>query len=172
MSTVLIGYRGAGKTTIGRKLADRLWQKFVDVDDLIVAKAGGKPIRQIFEEHGEPHFRELEAEAVRDVAAMQDVVIGLGGGTLMREENRQVLKAAGHRLIYLKCDPVELHKRISADPQSALTRPPLTDLGGGLEEIKQVLAEREPVYRQVMDAELEITYLTPEDAVVYIVRLL
>ena len=171
MSTVLIGYRGAGKTTIGKKLADRLWVKFVDVDDLIVRKAG-KSIKEIFEQDGEPYFRDLETEAVKEVAQMQDVVIGLGGGTLSREENLHILKAAGHRLIYLKCDPHELHRRISGDPDSAATRPHLTSLGGGVEEIEQMLTEREPAYRKAMDAELEVTYLSPEDAVVYIVRLL
>src|SRR3989442_1474061 len=106
MSIVLIGSRGSGKTTIGRKLADRLWQTFVDVDDLIVRRAG-KSIKDIFEQDGEPRFREIEAEMVRDVAKLADHVIGLGGGTLMREENRQVLKEAGHKLIYLRCEPEE-----------------------------------------------------------------
>ena len=64
MSTILIGYRGCGKTTIGKRLADRLWQKFVDTDDL-VTKVTGKTISQIFDEHGEARFRELEAEAVK-----------------------------------------------------------------------------------------------------------
>jgi shikimate kinase len=171
MSTVLIGYRGAGKTTIGKKLADRLWQKFVDVDDLIVQRCG-KPIKDIFEQDGEAYFRDVETMVIRDVAQMQDVVIGLGGGTLSRPENLEILKAAGHKLIYLRCDPHELHRRISGDPNSAATRPHLTSHGGGIEEIEQMIAEREPAYRKAADAELEVTYLAPEDAVVYIVRLL
>jgi hypothetical protein len=64
-----------------------------------------------------------------------------------------------------------LHRRIAADPQSAITRPNLTSLGGGIEEIKKLLAEREPHYRQTMSAELDVTHLTPEEAVVHIVRL-
>src|SRR5947209_6510573 len=124
MSIVLIGYRGSGKSTIGRRLADRLWQKFVDVDDLIVSRAG-KSIREIFAEDGEPRFREIESEVVRELSQMEEGVIGLGGGTLMREENRAVLKEAGHKLIYLRCEPDELLRRVQADPQSALTRPNL-----------------------------------------------
>lgn len=170
MSIVLIGYRGSGKSTIGKRLADRLWQPFVDVDDLIVKKAG-KNIKQIFEQDGEPAFRELEAEAVREVCKLSEHVIGLGGGTLGREANRQAIRDAGHKVIYLKCEPAELHRRIQSDPQSAETRPNLTALGGGIEEVKKMLAEREPFYRQVMHAELDVTHLTPEDAVVYIVRL-
>jgi shikimate kinase len=171
MGTVLIGYRGTGKSTIGHKLADRLWQKCVDTDDLVVAKAG-KSIAQIFAEHGEPYFRDLETQVVKEVAAIQDHVIALGGGAPMREENRTAIKSAGHRVIYLKCDPEELFKRINADPTSADNRPALTNLFGSVEEISKVLAEREPIYRQMADAELEVTYLTPDEAMVYIVRLL
>jgi shikimate kinase len=170
MSIVLIGYRGSGKSTIGKRLADQLWQPFVDVDDLIVKRAG-KNIKQIFEQDGEPAFRELESEAIREVCKLSEHVIGLGGGTLGREANRSALRDAGHKVIYLRCEPAELHRRIEADPQTALTRPNLTALGGGIEEVKKMLAEREPLYRQVMHAELDVTHLTPEDAVVYIVRL-
>ena len=171
MSTVLIGYRGSGKSTIGARLADRLWQKFVDTDDL-VAKKVGKPIAQIFAEDGEATFRLIELDAVREALAMEEHVVSLGGGAVMREENRAALRAGNHRVIYLKCDPKELVRRIQADPQTAATRPPLTPLGGGIEEISKVLAEREPIYRQVMHAELDVTYLTPEEAVVYITRLI
>ena len=171
MSTVLIGYRGSGKTTIGKRLADRLWQPFVDVDDLIVKRAG-KSIKEIFEQNGEPAFRDTEAAVVKEVCKLAEHVIGLGGGTLGRDENRKAIKEAGHKIIYLKCDPAVLHKRIQADPQSAATRPNLTELGGGIEEIRKMLAEREPMYRQVMNAELDVSNLTPEEAVVYITRLL
>ena len=171
MSIVLIGYRGSGKTSIGKRLADRLWQKCIDTDELVVAKAG-KNIADIFSQDGEARFRQLEAEVVKDVARTPDVVIALGGGAPLSEENRRVIKEAGHRVIYLKCEPDELLKRIQADPNTPKDRPHLTEFGGGIEEITKVLAEREPIYRQMMDAELEVTYLTPDEAMVYIVRLL
>lgn len=170
MSVVLIGYRGSGKTTIGKRLADRLWQPFVDTDELIVRKAG-KSIREIFEQQGEAAFRDLESTVVRDTLMLQEHVISLGGGALLREENRAALKASGHKVVYLKCEPAELYKRITADPESAATRPDLTD-SGGLEEVTQLLAAREPTYRAAMTAELDVTHLAPPDAVVYIVRLL
>lgn len=170
MSIVLIGYRGSGKTSIGKRLADRLWQKCVDTDELIVAKAG-RSIAEIFADEGEAKFRELEREVVREVAAMNDIVIALGGGAPMSEENRRVIKEAGHRVIYLKCEPEELLKRIQSDPATPKARPNLTEFGGGIEEIAKVLAEREPIYRQMADAELEVTYLSPDEAMVYIVRL-
>jgi len=171
MSIVLVGYRGCGKTTIGKRLADRLWQPFVDVDDLIVKKSGRKTIREIFESDGEPVFRDLETRVMHEVSRLAEHVIGLGGGSLGREENRAAIKSAGHKVIYLRCEPAELHKRIHSDPQTAATRPALTSLGGNLDEIKKLLAEREPHYRQVMTAELDVTHLSPEDAVVYITRL-
>jgi shikimate kinase len=147
-----------------------LWQKCVDTDALIVQRAG-KSIADIFANEGEGKFRELEHEAVREVAAMNDVVIALGGGAPLSEENRRLIKEAGHRVIYLKCEPEELLKRIQADPDTPRSRPNLTEFGGGIEEISKVLAEREPIYRQMADAELEVTYLSPDEAMVYIVRL-
>jgi shikimate kinase len=172
VSIVLIGYRGSGKSTIGKKLADRLWQPFVDTDELVVRKAGGRTIKDIFETEGEQRFRDLEAEVVREVALLQEHVIALGGGALLREDNRKLIKDAGHKVVYLKCEPEVLFQHIQADPDTAKTRPALTNLGGGVEEIRKLLADREPIYRQAMTAELEVTYLTPEEAVVYIVRLL
>jgi shikimate kinase len=172
VSIVLIGYRGSGKSTIGKRLADRLWQSFVDTDELIVRKAGGRTIKEIFETDGEPTFRDMESEVVREVGLLQEHVIALGGGALVREENRRVLKDAGHKVIYLKCEPEILFQHIQADPDTAKTRPALTSLGGGVEEIRKLLTDREPIYRQAMTAELDVTHLTPDEAVVYIVRLL
>jgi shikimate kinase len=171
MSIVLVGYRGCGKTTIGRRLADRLWQPFADTDEMIVRQAG-KTIADIFEQHGESHFRSLETQAVKEACSAEEQVIALGGGALVREENQAVLKESGHKVIYLKCDPRELLKRIQSDARSPDSRPPLTPQGGGLDEIKKVLGERETIYRAAMTAELDVTHLTPEDACVYIVRLL
>ena len=170
MSLVLIGYRGCGKTTVGRKLADRLWQPFADTDE-IVMKTAGKPIRDIFAQDGEAGFRELELAAVREVAQLQEHVIAVGGGALERGENRDALKAGGHKLIYLRCEPAELHRRIAADPASADTRPDLTP-GGGPEEIVTVLAQREPTYRAAAGAELDVTRLSPDEVCVYLARMI
>ena len=171
MSIVLIGYRGSGKSTIGYKLANRLWQEVVDTDALVVKKAG-KTIAEIFEQDGEQRFRDLETEVVKEVAKLQDVVISLGGGAVVREENRRALKEGGHKIVYLKCDPEVLLQRIQSDAATSMSRPNLTNLFGGIEEIEKVLAEREPIYRELMTAELDVTNLSVEDAVVYIVRLL
>ena len=171
VSTILIGYRGSGKTTIGRRLAEKLWQQFVDTDEMIVSRAG-MSIADIFEQQGEARFRELESETIADACKLQDHVIALGGGALLREANREIIKASGHKLIYLKCEPKELYNRIKNDPATAASRPALTPHGGSQTEIEKVLADREPIYRAEMHAELDVTHLTPDEAVVYIVRLL
>ena len=170
MSIVLIGYRGCGKTSIGRKLADRLWQPFVDTDDLVVRKAG-KSIKAIFEQDGEERFRQLEAEVIKEVAKLEEHVIALGGGGATREENVKVLRDAGHKLIYLRCEPHELFRRIQLDPNTGTSRPPLTSRGGGIEEIAAVMAEREPAYRAAAQAELDVTHLSVDEALVYVTRL-
>src|SRR3982751_3911171 len=98
MSIVLIGYRGSGKTTIGRRLADRLWWPFVATGDL-VGKGGGKRLARIFGQHGENRFPGLEADAVKEVAKPQEHVISLGGGAVLRRENVEVLRKADHKLV-------------------------------------------------------------------------
>jgi shikimate kinase len=170
MSIILIGYRGSGKTTVGRKLADRLGKKFVDADDLIVAKAG-KTIREIFAEQGEAGFRVLEAQVVRDLAGSQNQVIGLGGGALRLKGNRRAISGKNHQIIYLTCEPLELLRRIEGDAGTSANRPALTSLGG-IEEIHKMLALREPIYKSIKTAELDVTHLTPEQVVEAIVGLL
>jgi shikimate kinase len=108
---------------------------------------------------------------VTDVLKLSDHVISLGGGAPMREENRDAIKRSGHPTIYLKCEPAVLHERITADAATAENRPALTSLGGSAEEIQQLLDVREPVYRQTMTAELEVTNQSIDDAVAWIARL-
>ncbi len=91
-------------------------------------------------------------------------MIAVGGGAVLREENRRVLTQAGHRIVYLRCDPRELLRRIQADPATSDNRPNLTSLGGGIEEIETLLKQREPIYKAVMSAELDVTRLTPPQA--------
>lgn len=170
MSIVLIGYRGCGKTSVGRKLADRLWQPFVDTDDLVVKKAG-KSITDIFEQDGEPKFRQFEADIIKEAAKLEEHVIALGGGGATRPENVKALRDAGHKLIYLRCEPAELFRRIQMDPNTGVTRPALTKQGGGIEEIQAVMAEREPAYRAAAHAELDVTHLSVDEALVYVTRL-
>jgi shikimate kinase len=171
MTILLIGYRGSGKTSVGRKLADRLWYSFLDTDEMIVARAG-KTIREIFEQDGEGAFRDLESQVLVECLGKEDHVISLGGGAVLREVNREAIKRIGCRVIYLKADPKVLFERIQRDTGTAANRPALTKLGGSIDEVEQLVAQREPLYREVATGELDVSNLSVEDAVVYIARLL
>ena len=170
MGIILIGYRGSGKTTIGRKLAERLHCDFVDTDERIVQKAG-LTIREIFEKDGEPGFRALETQALRLALKHQNAVISLGGGAILRPQHRQLITASGHSIFYLSADPITLAHRIAADTTTAANRPALTNLGGAEEEVRQVLTQREPLYRQLMHHEVPAGKLTIDQAVQEILRL-
>ena len=170
MNVILIGYRGSGKTTVGRLLAQRLHRPFIDADDRIVA-AAGKSIQQIFAEHGEPHFRDLEQAVISELAILNDHVLALGGGALGRAATRSTLAGERHRLIYLRCDPAELLRRVSADTATPANRPPLTNLDP-LAEIRTILAGREPIYLQCMHAQVDVTGLAPEAAAAAVAKLL
>jgi shikimate kinase len=171
MTIVLIGYRGSGKTTVGRLLSAHLTQPFKDSDEHIITTTG-MTIKEIFEQHGEEHFRDLETAAILQLAPLQNHVLSLGGGALLREQNRQAILAPKPTIIYLHADPVELHRRIHQDAATAAHRPSLTRLGGGIEEIRSVLTTREPIYRQVMSAEIEVTHASPEQAMEMILKLI
>jgi shikimate kinase len=172
MSIVLIGYRGSGKTTIGKLLSKRLGQSFLDTDELIVKRAG-KTIKQIFEDEGEARFRDIEADVVKQVLLLDEHVLAMGGGVVVRPENRAAIRAhALNRTFYLRCDPVMLYHRIMGDPKTAETRPALTRLGGSPEEIAHLLEVRQPLYREVMTAEIDVTKITPEEAVGEIVAMM
>jgi shikimate kinase len=83
---------------------------------------------------------------------------------VLRKENRKNLLASSHHRIYLRCDAQTLHDRIHSDPLTVHTRPSLTHLGGGIEEIRSLLAIREPLYRVVMTTELDVTHLSVDEA--------
>ncbi len=170
MNIILMGYRGSGKTTLGRLLADQTWRTFVDVDDRIRARFEGQTIAQIWQTHGEPAFRAAEVDVTRELCAGSQQVIALGGGTLMQPLAREAVVAAPDAVrIYLACDAKVLYQRITGDGQSAATRPALTTLGGGLAEIEAVLAERDPVYRAVADKVFDVTHLAPTDALRHLI---
>lgn len=170
MNIILIGYRGSGKTSVGRKLASQLWKTFADVDDEACKRIGMDSIAEIWKVHGEPEWRRVEVEVTRDLCARPDYVIGLGGGTLMQPGARQAVEQATDSVrIYLKCDSKELFRRVSSDTRSSATRPNLTNLGGGVEEIEHVMSIRGPVYEAVADKVLDVTHLNVDDAVRYLI---
>ena len=160
---LLIGYRGSGKTTIASRLAEYLALDFVDTDQ-VIEKSAGKTIAQIFHENGEHYFRDLESEAVRGlVTAREPKVVSLGGGAILREENRRHIRALGWTA-WLTASPEELAKRIAGDPTTNANRPALSNLGV-LSEISKILEYRIPYYSETADA----TYNTEELRVEHLV---
>ncbi len=152
MNIVLIGYRGSGKSAVGRALADRLGWPLIDTDALIEQSAG-MSIREIFERRGEASFRELESRAIADVARRDRQIISLGGGAILREENVAAVKSSG-RLIWLTAPPEVLWERICRDTATRSSRPDLTP-AGGLQEVRDVLSRRTPDYERAADIQVD-----------------
>ena len=139
-SIVLVGMMGAGKSTIGRRLAARLRLRFLDADIEIEA-AAGMPIPDIFETHGEPHFRDGEARVIARLLDGGPAVIATGGGAFMREETRELIRDKAIS-IWLKADADIILKRVKrrADRPLLQTADPAATIG-------RLIEEREPVYR-------------------------
>jgi shikimate kinase len=139
----LIGYRGTGKTTVARLVAQRLGRESIDADKEIERRAG-KTIAAMFADDGEPAFRDLEAAVVADLARTS-LVVSTGGGAILREANRDAMQSAGP-IAWLTASVDTLAARISADAATARLRPNLTAVGGKV-EIEAVLADRTPIYK-------------------------
>lgn len=156
----LIGYRGSGKTTVGHLIADRLGWAFVDAD-AVLEERHGRTIRDIFAAEGEAGFRDKEAAVLADLCTRTNTVIATGGGIVLREANRELLKQHD-TIAWLTAEPATLLERIRADPTTTDRRPVLA--GGGLAEIEQLLAVREPLYRACADVVVPVGALSPEQA--------
>jgi len=156
---------------MGKLLADQTWKTFVDVDAVTCKRFDNKSISEIWEQYGEPAWRKAEVEVTKDLMKKGDQIIGLGGGTLMEPEARKAVQEAEDAIrIYLKCEPEELFRRVSNDAATAATRPPLTEHGGGIEEIRKVLAQRDPVYEAVADFVFDVTLVDVEGGLRHLIK--
>ncbi len=144
----LVGLMGAGKSTVGRHLADRLGKRFIDADRELEERCG-VPIRVIFDVEGEPGFRRREAALLEELTLQTDVVLATGGGAVENEATRAALKNRGVT-IYLFGSASELSSRTRNDRNRPLLRD--TDPTAKLE---QLLARREGWYREVADLVIE-----------------
>lgn len=144
MNIVLTGYRGTGKTTIGRALAQRLKREFIDTDDRVEALEG-MSIREIFQKKGWQYFRRVEKKVIRKLSLLDDKVIAVGGGAFMYKDNLRLKVNA--KIVLLIAPPEVLSERIQGDPN----RPPLTDAQSSVEEIRAVWARRRERYYAVAD---------------------
>jgi shikimate kinase len=155
----LIGYRGSGKSTVARLLADRLEWDWLDADAVLEHRYG-KSIREIFANEGEDGFRNKETAILDELCRCANHVVATGGGVILRPENRARLKAGF--VVWLTADPQTLWQRISSDSGTVDRRPNLTC--GGVDEVRQLLNVRERLYRQSADLIVSTDGRTPAQA--------
>ncbi|MDN3524012.1 shikimate kinase AroK [Halomonas sabkhae] len=141
---ILVGPMGAGKSTIGRLLAAELARDFVDSDHEIQSRCGAD-IPWIFDVEGEAGFRDREAQMIRELAGREEMVIATGGGAVLREENRRVLRDSG-TVIYLYTTVSQQLRRTAKDRNR-----PLLQRDDRRQVLERMFGERDPLYRATSD---------------------
>lgn len=136
----LVSMPGGGKSTIGRQLARRLNWNFVDSDTVIEQRIGCS-IRTFFEREGEARFRDIETDVLAELAGASRTVLATGGGAVLRESNRVLLRARA-RVVYLRATPDELFRRLRHDTQR-----PLLQVPDPRARLREIYEERDPLYR-------------------------
>lgn len=139
---------GSGKSTVGRQLSRRLQLPFFDSDHLIEQRLGCS-IREYFAREGEAAFRDLEEQVLAELAQGADAVVATGGGAVLREANRNALRAGG-KVIYLRSSPEELYRRLRHD-----TNRPLLQVADPMAKLRTLYAERDPLYRETAHFQIE-----------------
>jgi shikimate kinase len=137
----LAGFMGTGKSRIGWELSRRLSLTFIDTDK-VIERVSCMRISDIFEYYGEATFRDYETEVVRRCLKLDEVVISTGGGTVMREENREMLKSRGP-VVVLWASPETIYKRTRRHKR------PLLEVSNPIERIRELLQSRREAYEQV-----------------------
>ncbi len=140
----LIGPMGAGKTTVGRTLASQLGMSFADSDQEIQDRTG-VDIPTIFEYEGEEGFRDREQQAIDDLTQQEQLVLATGGGAVLRPDNRKHLSARGI-VVFLQCSPEQQFERTYRDRKR-----PLIQTDDPLSKLRELMALREPLYRETAD---------------------
>jgi len=157
---VLIGFMGAGKTTTGRILANRLQLPLLETDDEIIKRSGLKSVNEIFEKKGESFFREIEKEVISNYAKKSNCIISCGGGAIINTENIRLLKENG-QVILLTSSFETTAERIKNDSSRPLFR--------DSEKAKKLYLERLPLYKKFADEVITTDDLNPEEVVESIV---
>jgi shikimate kinase len=152
----LIGFMGTGKTTTGRILASRLGMRFVDMDDLIVERAG-KPVPRIFAEDGEPHFRALERAVAHELSQQAGWVVATGGGVVTNPGNLSDFAASG-LTVCLTADPETILRRVAGDTN----RPLLSGSRDEKMQKMQALLEKRRALYAAVPHQVDTSRLTPE----------
>jgi len=145
----LIGYRGAGKTAVGRCLSTALGRPFCDMDEELVRRCAGT-IREFVGRHGWPAFRREEKALLQEIVRQSGRVVSTGGGVVLDAENVSAMRRSG-RVVWLRAAAKTLRKRLQADEGTPDNRPALSASIPLDEEIRSTLSARTPLYRQAMD---------------------
>jgi shikimate kinase len=155
---ILIGMMGAGKTTVGRSLADRLGWSHCDSDQQVM-DITGRSVPELFADHGEDHFRAEEAKVLAHALTGDDpVVVSAAGGVVLAEANRQLISRSGVA-IWLRADPGLLARRVGAgEGRPLLEDDPATRLVA-------LDAVRRPLYRSLAEVTIDVDRLTPDEVV-------
>ena len=140
----LVGLMGAGKTTLGRQLARRLGKRFVDADHELEERLG-VTIPTIFEIEGEASFRDREEALIADLVGLENIVLGTGGGAVLREATRRRLKEGG-TVVYLHSDPATLYERVRHSRHR-----PMLKAADPAARIAELYAQRDHLYRSIAD---------------------
>jgi shikimate kinase len=141
---ILVGLMGAGKSTVGRQLAQRLGLAFYDSDKVIEERTGAS-IPTIFSLEGESGFRDREEQILAELCTLDHALIATGGGSVLRESNRKQLRKAGY-VVYLRANADHLYQRIKHDKCR-----PLMQTDNPLQTLRDLLKAREPYYLEVAD---------------------
>ncbi len=165
MNLILCGMMGAGKTTIGIKIAELTGRRWYDTDELIADKHG--KISDIFEYYGEAHFRKLETEIVKDLAKKDHLVVSTGGGLVLKKENNELLQENG-KIVFLRATLETLAQRLKVDGNRPLLQ---TSTESIRDRLSRLLTERSPVYEHVADYIVDVDGKTPDEVAREIVDL-
>ena len=165
MNLVLCGMMGAGKTTIGVKIAELTGRKWYDTDGVITDRYG--KISDIFEFYGEAHFRKIETEVVKELAALDNLVISTGGGLVLKSENNALLKKDG-KVVFLRASVDTLVARLNGDNSRPLLQASEQNVRARLDKL---LRERAPIYEHVADFTVDVDRKTPKQIAEEIIAL-
>ena len=165
MNLVLCGMMGAGKSTIGVKIAELTGRRWYDTDGVISDRHG--KISDIFEYYGEPHFRKLETEVVKELAGQDNLVISTGGGLVLKSENNAELQKNG-KIIFLRASLKTLNKRLVVDGTRPLLQASTESIS---DRLARLLKERTPIYEHVADYIVDVDDKTPLEIAKEIVAL-
>ncbi len=161
---ILVGFMGTGKTAVGKELAKKLKMKFIDIDD-IIEKREGMEISDIFEQKGEPYFRDVEKKVAREVSKQSNLVIAAGGGVVINEENVKNLKSNGI-MICLNASPDKILERTKR-----YTHRPLLNVPEPSKRVWELLAKRAQYYARA-DYQIDTTNLTIDEVVQKILKII